>query len=458
MARLIVLFTFLFSCQFAVATETEALSALFEEYWDNEMEENPFNATTSGVFDFNDRVPSVAPVDQERRLAEAVTFLDRLAAIDRSDLSEEDRLNAELLAFNLRHQIVLAGFDGWRIPFLADAGFHSDFGYVVSATPFRVEKDYRDYLKRLRALPVFIEQNMDNMRRGLADGFTQPREILPYILPSFAAQVTEDAAAHPYYSPFENMPETISPQRQQALQQRAREVLKGEVIPAYARLLAFMQEEYVPAARTTLGASELPNGKAHYEALIRYFTTLEDVDADEIHKLGLREVARIRAEMDAVIKASGYRGNFAEFLAFLRSDPQFYADSPQQLLDRAAWIAKDIDGRLPAYFGKLPRQPYSVEPVPQEIAANYTNARYVGASLDSGRGGQFWVNTYKYEIRPLYQLVAMSLHEAVPGHHLQTALALEIDGAPTFRCSPKDANAPGLQATEPRRNHMHPVA
>ena len=301
------------------------------------------------------------------------------------------------------------------------------------ATPFRSEKDYDDYLKRLSAFPGYIDQQIANMRQGLADGFTQPKEILPNIIPSFKAQIKDSAEEHAYYAPFKSMPDNISKGTQKKLRKEGARILNEEVIPAYANLLAFMQEEYIPGARESLGAYDLPNGEEYYTAQIRYFTTLDDVTAEEIHKLGLKEVARIRKEMAEVIKEAEFDGSFEEFLAFLRTDRQFYATSEQHLLDRAAWIAKDIDGRLPGYFGKLPRQPYSVEPVPAEIAENYTNARYVGAPLDSDRGGQSWVNTYNFEIRPLYQLPAMALHEGVPGHHLQSALSLEIEEVPEFR-------------------------
>lgn len=417
----------------AHAAPTDDLNALFDEYWANEMEEHPFSATSAGVFDYNDRVPGVAPADYERREAEAADFLERLNAIDRTGLNAESRLNADLLQFILEHDIALAAFDGWRIPFLADTGFHTDFGYVVSSTPFRREKDFTDYLTRLRALPGYLDQNIENMRQGVADGFTQPKEILPFILPSFEAQVKDNPAAHPYYAPFNDMPKTISARRQRALRAEARGVLENEVIPAFARLLKFMKEEYIPGARETIGINAVEGGEDYYAALVRYYTTLDDATPDDIHKLGLREVARIRAEMNAVIKQTGFRGSFAEFLEFLRTDEQFYAKTPEALLERAAWISKDIDGRLPGFFGKLPRQPYSVEPVPANIAPNYTTGRYVGAPLDADRGGQYWVNTYALDKRPLYQLTALTLHEAVPGHHLQGALALEIENAPEFR-------------------------
>jgi uncharacterized protein (DUF885 family) len=432
MVRLIA-FLALMMVQAAHATPVDDLHVLFDEYWANEMAEDPFSATSSGVFEYNDQVPGVAPDDQARRAAQASEFQARLRAIDHDALSKDDQLNADLLEFILKHKVALSEYERWRIPFLADTGFHTNFGYIVSSTPFRTEEDYVDYLQRLQALPGFIAQNIENMRQGLADGFTQPKEILPFILPSFEAQVKDNAAAHPYYAPFNDMPSTISDRRQRSLRREANTVLSNEVIPAFANLLAFMKDEYAPGARDTLGAIDLPNGEAYYAALVRFYTTMDDASADEIHELGLREVKRIRAEMQDVIKKTGFQGDFAAFLKFLRNDPQFYASTPQGLLDRAAWIAKDIDGRLPAYFGKLPRQPYSVEPVPANLAPNYTTARYVGAPLDADRGGQFWVNTYMHEKRPLYQLAAMALHEAVPGHHLQGALALEIENVPDFR-------------------------
>lgn len=417
----------------ATAAPADDLHELFEEYWANEMEENPFGATSSGVDGYDDKVPSVTPEDHERRREKAQAFYGRLEAIDRSELDKEDALSADLLKFILKHDLALAEFDRWRIPFLADTGFHTNFGYVVGATSFRTEKDYQNYIERLKGLPGFLEQHMENMRQGLADGFTQPREILPYIMPSFEAQVKDNAAAHPYYKPFVDMPASIPSRRQAALRQEARAVLETQVIPAFARLVEFMEDEYMPGARETLGAYELPNGRDYYTALVKYYTTLDTVTPESIHALGLKEVARIRKEMAGVMAKTGFKGDFKDFIEFLRTDEQFYPKTPEELLERAAWIAKDIDGRLPGYFGKLPRQPYSVEPVPAEIAPNYTTGRYVGAPLSATRGGQYWVNTYALDKRPYYEMTALTLHEAVPGHHLQSALSLEIENAPEFR-------------------------
>ena len=401
-----------------IASAAEAPD-IYDEYWDYELQQNPFQATTSGDYRFNDRVPDISESAQRARLQRLSEFASRLDAPGES-------LNADILRFILRHELALGEFAPWRIPFLSDAGFHMEMGYVVSSTRFEDAGDYRDYLARLEALPGYLEQNRVNMQVGIESGFTQPREIMDNILVSFDAQVTGSAETHPLYLPFRDMPGSISDEEQQELRAAAQRLLDDEVIPAYAAIRDFMHERYVPNARTTLGASELPDGEAYYAALVRYFTTLDTATPDNVHERGLREVARIRAEMNDVIAETGFEGSFDAFLEFLRTDPQFYAKSPEELLMRAALIAKQTDGRLPAFFGKLPRQPYSVDPVPEEIAPNYTAGRYVPSPPGGPRGGQYWVNTYALETRALYQLVALSLHEGVPGHHLQGALASEI--------------------------------
>jgi uncharacterized protein (DUF885 family) len=411
----------------------EAPSAIFDEYWKTTLEEDPFSATGAGVSDYNDRVPDVAPEDHARRVDQAKGFAARLDALDPSSLSDDDKLNVALLRFILKHDIALAHYRPWRIPFLSDSGFHNVMGYVVSATTFRTESDYRAYLTRLAALPGYIDQNIANMRQGLADGFAQPKEIMAGILPSFDAQAAPAPDDHPLYEPFTRIPASVPKKAAAALQREGLKVIETAVIPAYKRAADFMRNDYAPAAKDVVGAAALPEGAAYYEALVRYFTTRDDATADDIHKLGLKEVARIRKEMDAVIKKTGFKGDFKAFQDFLRTDPQFYAKTPEELLMRAAWISKSIDGKLPAYFGKLPRQPYSVQPVPAEIAPNYTTGRYSGAPAGASRGGEYWVNTYALDKRPLYELPALTLHEAVPGHHLQSALSLEVENAPMFR-------------------------
>jgi uncharacterized protein (DUF885 family) len=413
------------------AAAPRAEQSIYEEYWDYELAADPFLATSSGDDRFNDRVPDVSDGAQRARLDELHDFASRLDAGLAPTTGES--LDADILRFILKHELALGEFVPWRIPFLADAGFHMDVGYVVSSTRFENMDDYLDYLSRLEALPGYLDQNRINMQLGIESGFTQPREIMDNILASFDAQVTDSAEAHPLYGPFLDMAATVTAEDQERLRDEARRLLDAEVIPAYADVRDFMRERYVPNARMTLGASELPDGEAYYAALVRYYTTLDTATPDEVHERGLREVARIRAEMNEVIAETGFDGSFDDFLEFLRTDPRFYAKTPEELLMRAAWIAKKTDGRLPAFFGKLPRQPYSVEPVPNKIAPNYTAGRYVPAPPGGPRGGQYWVNTYALETRALYQLVALSLHEGVPGHHLQGALAYEIEDAPEFR-------------------------
>lgn len=420
------------SC-FSLGAASEDLHRLFDEYWAFEMEANPFEATWSGDHQYNDRVPDVSPEKQERLLLGRKRIRTQLAEIDRSVLSDSDAMSGEILDFILKHAIERAVFEGWKMPFVSDSGFHTAFGYVVGTTPFKSEGDYRNYLKRLSLLPEFLEQHQENMQSGLAAGFTQPQAILEKALSSFDALVTDDPGDHPYFRPFNTIPDSIDSETRRELEREGRRVLSEKLIPATRRLADFMRGEYLPQARQSLGATDQPNGKAYYEAQIRYYTSLDEISAKDIHQKGLQEVQRIRIEMDEVIAESGFEGTFDSFLEFLRTDPQFYAKTPEELLMRAAWISKQTDGRLPAFFGKLPRQPYSVEPVPDELAPNYTGGRYVPASPGASKGGQYWVNTYALETRSLYQLVALSLHEGVPGHHLQISLAYEIENAPEFR-------------------------
>jgi uncharacterized protein (DUF885 family) len=235
-----------------------------------------------------------------------------------------------------------------------------------------------------------------------------------------------------FFAPFRDFPTTVPEADRERLRQAGQAAVRDGAVPGYRAFLGFLVEEYIPHARTTTGAADLPNGRALYTHLIRHFTTLE-LSADRIHELGLSEVERIHSEMEGVMRKTGFQGDFAAFLRFLRSDPRFYAKTPGELLQEAAWIAKRMDGKLPSLFGRLPRQPYGVEPVPAEIAPKYTGGRYVGAPLDGRKAGTYWVNTYALSSRPLYVLEALTLHEAVPGHHLQVALSKELTDLPPFR-------------------------
>ncbi len=415
-----------------VQSSSAQLHALFDEEWKLRLEESPMLATSVGVHDFNDQLDDPSAAAIERAAERRRKILERLAAIDESDLDTQDRISYRIFEAQMRDLIDDARFGSHQIPINTDSGFHSSLAFMPRSMPFFTLDDYENYIARLRQFPRYFSQHTTNMRTGLKRGMTLPREVLGGIDESIAAHVVEDPASSVFYAPFESIPATIPEEDRIRLMAEGATVISESVVPAYAAFLTFWNDEYVPGARTSLGASDLPDGAQYYEYLINHFTTL-DMSAKEIHEIGLSEVARIRSEMDAVIEEVGFEGTFDEFLAFLRTDPRFYAETPQDLLERAAWIAKTMDGKLPALFGTLPRLPYTVEPVPAHIAPKYTAGRYVAPAKGSTQPGLYWVNTWGLQSRPLYTLEALTLHEAVPGHHLQGALAQELEELPAFR-------------------------
>lgn len=409
-----------------------ALHALFEEAWEWELREDPLMATSVGRHEHGDRLPSVAEEDLRRRAERRRAFLERLRAIDRSALDARDRVSHDMFERRLRLAIRSHELKQHLLPFTSESGFHTRFARLPDQAPFRSVEDYEDYLARLRAWPDHLAQQLGHLRRGLEIGMTQPRAVLDGLEPTIEAHVVEAPEESVFWEPFTAFPDGVPAAERERLREEGREAIREAVIPGYRRLLTFFRERYVPGARETVGASELPDGEAYYRHQVRRYTTL-DRSPDQLHRLGRREVERIRSEMDSVIEATGFEGSYDEFLAFLRTDDRFYVDEPEQLLKEAAWIAKRMDGKLPALFGQLPRLPYGVEPVPDHLAPNYTAGRYVAPPPGSGQPGLYWVNTHDLESRPLYTLTALTLHEAVPGHHLQHGLQLEIEDLPAFR-------------------------
>ncbi len=393
---------------------------------------DPVQAGQEGDREALRHLPDVSPAAENKRLAAYRGLLTRYKTLDPDRFHGEARLNYQLLGFVLRQNLMLADFDTARIPFTNDSGFFNEMSYISRQTKFSNADDYDAYITRLSELPRFFSQHEANMRRGIATHFTASQDILPGIIDVVMALGKGPAEKHAFFRPFTTFPDTISKAEQERLRARGLEVMNTSVLPAYQNLLHFLQTEYAPAARKSVGVVATPQGRAYYKALVKYFTTL-DLSPDEVHKIGLEEVRRIRGEMDAVIRQSGFDGSFSDFLAFLRSDPQFYAKTPEDLLKQASWIAKRIDGKLPQYFGRLPRLPYGVMAVPAEIAPNYTTGRYWGGNPTQGLAGFFVVNTYDLSQRPLYNLPSLTLHEAVPGHHLQISLAQEMKNVPRFR-------------------------
>jgi len=416
----------------ATADTAADVQKLLADAWEFQLREEPLFATRVGDARYDDRLPSVAPADFERRAAFWKQALARAESFDEGALSATERASLRIFRLQAKDEIEEVRFRTWRSPLNAEGGFYSGFARLADEAPLRTTRDYENYLARLRAFPAYADQQVRNLEEGLKTGFTPPRVTLSGIEATIAAHVAEDVEKSAFWKPFASFPTTVPAADHDRLRAAARAAIAGDVVPAYRRIRDFVTARYLPGARTTVGASELPEGREFYAWCVRHFTTL-DATADEVHALGLREVARIRGEMDAVVKAVGWDKAFPAFLEFLRTDPRFYPKTAEELLSRASLLAKKMDGQLPALFKTLPRQPYGVEPVPADLAPRYTAGRYNGAPVGGTRAGMYWVNTYALPTRTLYTLEALTLHEAVPGHHLQIALQQELVGLPPFR-------------------------
>ena len=420
------------ACAPAPPDARDQLHALFDEDWAARLVESPQFATSVGDHSRNDELADVSLEAIERRVERRRDLLRRLDEIDVSGLDAADRINARMFERQLRSSVQGFEFGGYQMPLNADSGFHMGFARMHRPMPFRTADHYDDYIARMRAIPAYFEQQQGHMRAGIERGFTLPRVTLEGYEDTISAHIVDEPQDSAFWAPFEEVPASVGEMDRERILTDAEAAITEAVVPAYQGFHDFFVGEYLPGARESVGASDLPDGQAYYADQVRWFTTL-DVTPQEVHEIGLSEVARIRAEMEEVIRETGFEGSYAEFLDFLRTDPRFYPKTAQELLERAAWIAKTMDGKLPSLFATLPRVPYTVEPVPDHMAPKYTAGRYVSAPYNSTQPGIYWVNTYNLPSRPLYALAALTLHEAVPGHHLQNALAAEMDAGPEFR-------------------------
>lgn len=357
------------------------------------------------------------------RLKHHETWLAQLNDISSDQLSEDNQINHELLQLIIADRAFNLSYQSYLMPLNSEGGFVTGILYRIQRASLDNDKGKERYRKKLETLPAYIDQQIHLMRQGLTTGKTMPKLIISKSLNIIRPFTETEAAGALFLSAV---------QKDQAMLDQLLPLVEEELIPTFQRLVDFLEKEYLPETRASIGASELPDGKAYYEQRVRFFTTL-DITPEEVFEIGQKEVARIRTEMEAIIKEQNFQGNFADFLNFLRTDPQFYAKSPEELLHHAAWLSKRAESFLPKYFGHLPRMPFTVEPVPAAIAPNYTGGRYSEGSYERHKAGAFWVNTYKLETRPLYVLPALTLHEAVPGHHLQIMLSQEQRNVPEFR-------------------------
>lgn len=365
--------------------------------------------------------PDLSESRNIKELNAITKILNRLEDLDKINLSAEDQINREMLSLILTDWQQNLQYETHLFPLNAEGGFLAGVIYGIQGRQINTQEKTDKHIQKLKALPDYFQQRISHMREGLGKGKTPPQLIIHNCVKLIDHLLETDVEEQFFLASV-----------QDEFKDQVRPVVIEEVIPAYQILREFLTTEYVAGAPTKVGASQMADGKEFYENRVRYFTTF-DVTPQEVFDTGMKEVARIKSEMEDIIQQVGFEGDFAAFLQFLRTDEQFYPKSGRELLNRAAWITKEMEGELPKYFGKLPRMPLTVKPVPDALAPNYTGGRYSPGSYENNQAGQYWVNTYKLESRPYYVLPALSLHEGVPGHHLQIMLAAELENLPDFR-------------------------
>ena len=415
----------------ANAGPADDFQALLDEAWEWRLVQSPVFASSLGDRRFNDKWADLSIGAIEARHQQRQTFLDRLTAIDSAGLSANDQLNYDLFRRDLHNGIDGHQYKNYLMPINQRGGVQS-LESTAERLRMQTVKDYEDWLARMAAVPEVIEQTMALQEQGRKSGYMPPKILMKRIPDQLAQQTVENPEDSPFFLAFEAMPDTMAEEDKSRLRESAKEIIDESIVPAYRDFSRYFTDTYLPASRDSIGASELPNGEAFYEYRTQLYTTTQ-MTPDEIHRLGLNEVKRIRDEMQLLIDELEFDGDFADFLHFLRSDPQFYYEDPDDLYEAYLATCKRIDPELVKLFGKLPRMPYGLRPIPDNIAPDTTTAYYNGPAADGSRAGYYYVNLYKPEVRPKYEIEVLSVHEAMPGHHLQIALAQELEDVPDFR-------------------------
>jgi uncharacterized protein (DUF885 family) len=414
--------------------QTEAigqLHRLFEDEWERRLQESPVFASSLGDRRYNDQWDDNSLTAIHTSHGADKKALERLRAIDRAALPAKEKLNYDLFEQRLKNQIEGFQYRAFLMP-LDQLGGVQTLHEVAERLRFQTEQDFRDWLARLGQIDRVVDETIELMKKGLEEGRTQPKVVMRRLPKQIALQVVDEPTASPFYEAFQEMPVGIPTATQAELRREASKIIANVVIPAYRRFQAFLKHEYLPNCREIVGAYALPDGKAFYAYQTRRFTTT-DLTPEEIHRIGLDEVARIRGQMEKIIAQVKFEGDFAAFLNFLRTDSQFYYRDPDALLEGYRAIAKKIDPELVKLFGKLPRMPYGVKPIPQSSAPDAPAGYYHQPAADGSRAGYFYINLHKPEARPKYEMEVLTLHEGVPGHHLQIALQQELKDLPNFR-------------------------
>ncbi len=412
--------------------QTVQLHALIAEEWEYRMRENPLTATFCGDHRFDDRLTAMDEASLAGRCDQARAYLARLGQIERASLPPADQLNVDIFKRDLEMQVQEYAFGLHYMPITRLSGFQIYLPDLVLHTPFHTPADYGRYLLRLNGLKGFVEGQIELMRTGMQKGYMPPQAALAGIEQTVSGHIVPDPTRSVFYQPFQRMPASFSRAERENLQRAGQQAVRAAVSPAFETLLQFLTAEYLPAARLEIAASTLPGGPAYYAYCVRRFTTLP-VSPAQVHEIGMDEVQRIRAEMQSVIRQAGFQGGFKDFIQFLRTDARFFVDTPEALLKEVAWIMKRMEGELPRLFKTLPRTPFGMRQIPDYLAPNSTSAYYFPSSGDGKTAGYYYVNTYDLKSRPLFEYEALSFHEAVPGHHLQLALQMEMQQVPNFR-------------------------
>lgn len=425
---------FVMACQSPqpkVSPVDDNLERVIEDYQYFKDHQSPFNQDIPGQT--NNQLPDLSPKKLAEQHQALLAIYQRLTQVTTESLSRDDAINHSVLLYTIKNQLDNYTNHEHYMPLTAESGFHVWISRINRQVSFKTVQDYDDYLARLLALPQYFSQQMFWMDKGIQEGITQPKVVLKGFEESIKAFIKKDVTQSTYYQPFLVMPAHLTSESKSNLRAKAVSIISQTVMPSYQQYYDYMVQRYQPNARANIAASSLPNGNKYYLNRLQHYTTLP-ISIDEVHQTGLAEVKRIRREMDNIIQQLNFSGSFADFVDFLRTDKQFYATSPEGLLKEAAFIAKKMDAQLPRFFKTLPRTPYGVIEVPANIAPKYTTGRYSGPSRDD-QAGNYWVNTYRLDRRPLYVLEALTLHEAVPGHHLQSSIAREMENVPKFRNS-----------------------
>jgi len=426
---LLILSLFSYVCS---ATVSVKLQPLLDEIWQYNLSISPIFATSQGVHDFDNKLADMSPDALKKQDSQFQDFLKKLSFIDETELNRNEQISLLIQQRNLQNNIDEYRFNAHYMPLTSESSFHSSLAFLPRSSRFKTLVDYQNYLERLEQFPTYFEQQINWMRKGIQTGFIQPKVVLQGFEDSVKGFIHDSPEDSVFYAPFHKLKTaSIDSIHHQKLMEEANKIITNRVFSAYQKFFDFLITEYIPKGKTNIAAISLPNGAAYYQNQSDFYTTTQ-MSVDEIHTLGLGEVKRIRAEMQTVINQLKYDGNINQFIQYLRTDKKFYAQTADELIKQASYIAKKMDAKLPQLFNFLPRTPYGVEPVPENIAPKYTTGRYISPANDS-QPGFYWVNTFALDKRPLYALTALTLHEAVPGHHLQISLSREMTELPDVR-------------------------